>query len=146
MTQKLYWQDNFDMGPGNTFVYDPTLKTETLTKFAPTYSAGAALVLGKILTMDLDYVTINLQDTKKAMGRFGAELAVIPGFLFARGGVKADFKNLVQNRDQKSQEYFVGAGLKMLVLTVDATASLAQAKAGSAGDNMSGAVSANLKF
>lgn len=147
VTQKLYWKDNFDMGVPNTwFVYNPVLTKKTLTKFAPTYSAGAALVLGKILMVDLDYITVNLEDTKKAQGRLGAELAVIPGFLFARGGVRSDFKNLVQNRDQKTMAYFVGAGMKMLVLTVDASASLEQVKAGSDGANMTGAVSAQLKF
>ncbi|MDP2865537.1 MAG: hypothetical protein Q8O90_04775, partial [Elusimicrobiota bacterium] len=78
--------------------------------------------------------------------RLGAELAVIPGFLFARGGLKTDLKNKIEGLDNKTNEYFVGAGLKMLMLTVDASASLAQAKAGSAGDNMSGGVSATLKF
>ena len=146
VTQKMHWKDNFDMGSDNFFVYDPALTRKTLTKFAPTYSAGAALVLGKILMVDLDYITVSLEDTKKAQGRLGAELAVIPGFLFARGGVRSDFKNLVQNRDQKTMSYFVGAGLKMLVLTVDASASLEQAKVGSDGGNMTGAVSAQLKF
>ncbi|MDO8805556.1 MAG: hypothetical protein Q7R35_14145 [Elusimicrobiota bacterium] len=147
VTQKLYWKDNFDMGgSSNWFVYNPLETKKTLTKFAPTYVAGAALVLGKILMVDLDYVTVNLEDTKKAQGRLGAELAVVPGFLFARGGVRSDFKNIVQNRDQKTMAYFVGAGLKMLVLTVDASASLEQAKAGSDGANMTGAVSAQLKF
>lgn len=145
VAQKYHWRDNFDMG-GGFFNYDPAASKHTLTKFAPTYTAGAALVLGKILTVDLDYITMDLQDEKKALGRLGAELAVVPGFLFARGGVKSDFKNIVQGQDQKTMEYFVGAGLKMLVLTVDASASLAQAKAGSAGDNMTGAVSAQLKF
>ena len=145
VTQKLYWKDNFDMG-GGFFVWNPVISKKTLTKFAPTYSAGAAVVLGKILMVDLDYVTVDLEDTKKAQGRLGAELAVIPGFLFARGGVRSDFKNIVQNRDQKTMAYFVGAGLKMLVLTVDASASLEQAKAGSDGGNMTGAVSAALKF
>ena len=147
VTQKLYWKDNFDMGgSSNWFVYSPLQTKKTLTKFAPTYVAGAALVLGKILMVDLDYITVNLEDTKKSQGRLGAELAVIPGFLFARGGVRSDFKNIVQNRDQKTMAYFVGAGMKMLVLTVDASASLEQAKAGSDGANMTGAVSAQLKF
>ncbi|MBU2574223.1 MAG: hypothetical protein KKH28_09125 [Elusimicrobia bacterium] len=145
VTQKYHWKDNFDMGSG-FFVYDPVLKKETLTKFAPTYTAGVALVLGKIFTVDLDYITMDLQDSKKALGRLGAELAVIPGFLFARGGVNSDFKNIVQGQDQKSMAYFVGAGLKMLVLTVDASASLEQAKEGSDGGNMTGAISAALKF
>lgn len=143
--QKLYWKDNFDMG-GGFFVWNPVISKKTMTKFAPTYTAGAALVLGKILMIDLDYVTVSLEDTKKAQGRLGAELAVIPGFLFARGGVRSDFKNLVQNRDQKTMAYFVGAGIKMLMLTVDASASLEQAKQGSDGGNMTGAVSAQLKF
>ena len=147
VTQKLYWKDNFDMGgSSNWFVYSPLQTKKTLTKFAPTYVAGAALVFGKILMVDLDYITVNLEDTRKSQGRLGAELAVIPGFLFARGGVRSDFKNIVQNRDQKTMAYFVGAGMKMLVLTVDASASLEQAKAGSDGANMTGAVSAQLKF
>ena len=147
VTQKLYWKDNFDMGgSSNWFVYNPLQTKKTLTKFAPTYVAGAALVFGKILMVDLDYITVNLEDTRKSQGRLGAELAVIPGFLFARGGVRSDFKNIVQNRDQKTMAYFVGAGMKMLVLTVDASASLEQAKAGSDGANMTGAVSAQLKF
>ena len=146
VTQKLYWKDNFDMGSNNFFVYDPGQTKETLTKFAPTYTAGAALLLGKIVTLDLDYATVSLQDTKKAMGRLGAELAAIPGFLFLRGGVQADFKNLVRNQDRKNREYFLGAGLKLLALTVDASASLEQAKASSSGDNMSGALTATLKF
>lgn len=142
----ITWQDNFDVGAGNTWNWVSPSSREEITKFAPTYTAGAALVFGKILTVDLDYVTISLEDQKKAQGRLGAELAVIPGFLFARGGVKADFKNLIDSQDNKTNEYFLGAGLKMLVLTVDASASLAQAKAGSSGDNMSGGISATLKF
>ena len=146
ITRNATWQDNFAMGAGNTWNWVSPTRKETLTKFAPTYTAGAALLLGKIVTVDLDYLTTNLQDTKKSQGRLGAELAVIPGFLFARGGVKADFKNLVQNQNQKAREYFVGAGLKLLVLNVDASASLKQAQAGSSGSDMSGAVSATLKF
>jgi len=139
------WVDNFAMGGGNLSWYSPSSREE-ITKFAPTYTAGAALVFGKILTLDFDYVTTVLDDSKRQAGRLGAELAVIPGFLFARGGVKADFKNKIGDQDNKTNEYFVGAGLKMLMLTVDASASLASAKAGSAGDNMSGGVSATLKF
>lgn len=146
ITRDATWQDNFAVGAGNTWNWISPTRKKTMTKFAPTYSAGAALLLGKIVTVDMDYVTVSLQDTKKAQGRLGAELAVIPGFLFARGGVVSDFKNLVQNQDQKMREYFVGAGLKLLVLNVDASASLKQAQAGSSGDNMSGAVSATLKF
>ncbi|OGS52596.1 MAG: hypothetical protein A3J79_05765 [Elusimicrobia bacterium RIFOXYB2_FULL_62_6] len=146
VSQQLLWRDNFAMGPGNWFTWQTPKTTKTLTKFAPTYTAGAALVLGKILTVDLDYVTVSLEDSKKAQGRLGAELAVIPGFLFARAGINSDFKNIVQDQDQKTMKYFVGAGLKMLVLTVDAAASLEQAKEGSDGGNMSGAVSAQLKF
>lgn len=146
VTQQMLWRDNFAMGPGNWFTWQTPKITKTLTEFAPTYTAGAALVFGKILTVDMDYVTVSLEDSKKAQGRLGAELAVIPGFLFARGGVNTDFKNLVQDQDQKTMKYFVGAGLKMLVLTVDAAASLEQAKEGSDGGNMSGAVSAQLKF
>ena len=142
----IIWQDNFAMGPGNTWNWVSPSSEETITKFAPTYTAGAALMLGKIFTVDMDYVAIKLEDSKKAQARIGAELAVIPGFLFARGGVKADLKNKIENQDNKTKEYFVGAGLKLLVLTVDASASLAQAKAGSSGDNMSGAIGATLKF
>ena len=146
LKRNINWQDNFAMGNGNTWNWvSPTLK-ENITKFAPTYTAGAALVFGKILTLDADYISIKLQDSKKTQARLGAELAVIPGFLFARGGVKADLKNKIEGLDNKTNEYFIGAGLKMLVLTVDASASLAQAKAGSAGDNMSGGISATLKF
>lgn len=142
----ISWQDNFDVGAGNTWNWVSPSSKEAITKFAPTYTAGAALVFGKILTLDFDYVQVKLQDNDKVRGNLGAELAVIPGFLFARGGVKTDFKNKIDGQDNKSNEYFVGAGLKMLMLTVDASASLKQAKAGSAGDNMSGGVSATLKF
>lgn len=162
VTRTIRWRDNFDVGGGNTWNWISPTKKETLTKFAPTYTLGAALALGKIVTVDMDYVTMNLEDSSKAMGRLGAELAVIPGFLFARGGVKADFKNLVgganttatgvnentggKGADKKTRQYFVGAGLKMLVLTVDAAASLEEAQSGEGGGNMSGSVSASLKF
>jgi hypothetical protein len=146
ITRNIVWQDNFAMGNGNTWNWVSPTHKETLTEFAPAYTAGAALVLGKLVTVDLDYVTVSLQDTKKSLGRLGAEVWVIPGFLAARGGVKADFKNLVQNQDQKTREYYLGAGLKLAVLTVDASASLAQAQAGSGGGDMTGAVSAALKF
>lgn len=146
VTQRYNWKDNFAMGSGNFFCWAPPQIKNTLTKFAPTYTAGAALVLGKILTVDLDYVTMSLQDSTKAMGRLGGELAVVPGLLFARAGLNSDFKNIVQGQDQKAMKFFVGAGLKLVVLTVDASASLEQAKNGSAGDNMTGAVSAQLKF
>lgn len=139
------WQDTF-VPPGSTWNWISPIRKETMTKFAPTYAAGAALILGKLVTVDLDYVTSNLQDSKKALGRLGAQVAVIPGFLFARGGVKSDFKNLVQGVNQKTNEYFLGAGLKLAVLTVDASASLVQAKAGNAGGDMAGSVSAMLKF
>lgn len=162
ITRRIVWQDNFDVGAGNTWNWMPASKKETLTKFAPTYSAGAALELGKILIVDMDYVTTSLEDSSRATGKLGAQLAVIPGFLFARGGVQSDFKNLVggvktdlasgtansggDGEDQKTRKYFVGAGLKMAVLTVDAAASLEEAQSGSGGGNMSGAVSASLKF
>ncbi|HAH32740.1 MAG TPA: hypothetical protein DCL44_10550 [Elusimicrobia bacterium] len=146
VTQKMHWKDNFDMGSNNFFVWNPAQTKNTMTEFAPTYSAGAALLLGKFITVDLDYVTINLQDSNKALGRLGAEVAVIPGFLFARGGVKSDFKSVVQGQNNKTNEYFLGAGLKLVALTVDASASLTQAQAGSSGGDMTGAVSASLKF
>jgi len=142
----ITWQDNFDVGAGNTWNWVSPSSREEITKFAPTTTVGAALILGKILTLDVDYSTTKLEDSKRNQARVGAELAVIPGFLFARAGVKADLKNKIEDQDNKTNEYFVGAGLKMLVLTVDASASLASAKAGSAGDNMSGGVSATLKF
>jgi hypothetical protein len=142
----MIWQDNFAMGAGNTWNWVSPSSTEKITKFAPTYTYGAALILGKILTVDADYVTVKLEDNNKTQARIGAELAVIPGFLFARGGVKADLKNKIGNEDNKTKEYFIGAGLKMLMLNVDASASLASAEAGSAGDNMSGGISATLKF
>ncbi|MCK5106108.1 MAG: hypothetical protein KAQ76_00965 [Elusimicrobiales bacterium] len=146
ITRDIVWQDNFAMGDANTWNWIAPTINETLTKFAPTYSVGAALVFGEILTIDMDYVTVNLQDTKKSLGRLGAELWIVPGLFAARGGVKTDFKNLVQDQDQKTMEYFVGAGFKLFGLTVDSSASLAQAKAGSDGSNMTGAVSATLKF
>ena len=142
----ITWQDNFDVGAGNTWNWVSPSSREEITKFAPTTTVGAALILGKILTLDVDYSTTKLEDSKRNQARVGAELAVIPGFLFARAGVKADLKNKIEDQDNKTNEYFVGAGLKMLMLTVDASASLASAKAGSAGDNMSGGVSATLKF
>lgn len=142
----ITWQDNFDVGAGNTWNWVSPSSREEITKFAPTTTVGAALILGKILTLDLDYSTTKLEDSKRNQARVGAELAVIPGFLFARAGVKADLKNKIEDQDNKTNEYFVGAGLKMLMLTVDASASLASAKAGSAGDNMSGGVSATVKF
>ena len=142
----ITWQDNFDVGAGNTWNWTSPSSREEITKFAPTTTVGAALILGKILTLDLDYSTTKLEDSKRNQARVGAELAVIPGFLFARAGVKADLKNKIEDQDNKTNEYFVGAGLKILMLTVDASASLASAKAGSAGDNMSGGVSATLKF
>jgi len=142
----ITWQDNFDVGAGNTWNWTSPSSREEITKFAPTTTVGAALILGKILTLDLDYSTTKLEDSKRNQARVGAELAVIPGFLFARAGVKADLKNKIEDQDNKTNEYFVGAGLKMIMLTVDASASLASAKAGSAGDNMSGGVSATLKF
>jgi len=144
--RNIIWQDNFDVGGGNTWNWFSPSNKETITKFAPTYTAAAALMLGKLLTVDFDYVKVSLQDNDKVQGKLGAELAVIPGFLFARGGVSTDLKNKIQGQDNKTNEYFIGAGLKMLVVSVDASASLAQAKAGSAGDNMSGGVSATLKF
>ncbi|MBU4305009.1 MAG: hypothetical protein KJ893_05240 [Candidatus Omnitrophica bacterium] len=143
--QDYYWKDNFAMGAG-FFVYDPVAVTRSITKFAPTYSVGAALVFGDILTIDMDYVTVDMESSEKAMGRLGAELWVIPGFFAARGGVKTDFKNVTEFRDQKTMEYFVGAGFKLVGLTVDAAASMAQAKEGADGSNMTGAVSATLKF
>lgn len=142
----MIWQDNFAMGAGNTWNWVSPSSTEKITKFAPTYTYGAALILGKILTLDADYVTVKLDDYNKTQARIGAELALIPGFLFARGGVKADLKNKIDDQDNKTKEYFLGAGLKMVMLTVDASASLASAEAGSAGDNMSGGISATLKF
>lgn len=142
----ITWQDNFDVGAGNTWNWVSPSSREEITKFAPTTTVGAALILGKILTLDLDYSTTKLEDSKRNQARVGAELAVIPGFLFARAGVKADLKNKIEDQDNKTNEYFVGAGLKMLFVTVDASASLASAKAGSAGDNMSGGVSATVKF
>lgn len=142
----ITWQDNFDVGAGNTWNWVSPSSREEITKFAPTTTVGAALILGKILTLDVDYSSTKLEDSKREQARVGAELAVIPGFLFARGGVKADLKNKIEDQDNKTNEYFIGAGLKMLMLTVDASASLASAKAGSAGDNMSGGVSATLKF
>lgn len=142
----ITWQDNFDVGAGNTWNWTSPSSREEITKFAPTTTVGAALILGKVLTLDLDYSTTKLEDSKRNQARVGAELAVIPGFLFARGGVKADLENKIEDQDNKTKEYFIGAGLKMLMLTVDASASLASAKAGSAGDNMSGGVSATLKF
>lgn len=142
----ITWQDNFAMGAGNTWNWTSPSSKETITKFAPTYTAGAALMLGKLVTVDLDYSKVQLQDDDKTQARLGAEVAVIPGFLFARGGVKADLKNKIDDEDNKAKEYFLGAGLKMLMLTVDASASLKSVEAGSAGDAMSGGVSATLKF
>ena len=144
--RNMVWVDNFAMGAGGNWSWLSPSSKESITKFAPTTTFGAALMLGKIVTVDMDYVSTAMEVGKKQQGRLGAELAVIPGFLFARGGVKADFKNKIGDQDNKTNEYFVGAGLKMVFLTVDASASLAQAKAGSAGDNMSGGVSATLKF
>jgi len=138
----ISWVDN----------YTPSLNWQSAStkerkeEFPRTYSAGAAILLGKVLTVDLDYVVTDGRDTNKELGRLGAELAVIPGFLFARGGVRSDFKNLVQNQNQKTMEYFVGAGLKLAMLTVDASASLVQAKAGADGGDMTGSVGATLKF
>lgn len=146
LKRAIVWQDNFAMSGANTWNWISPVKKETITKFAPTTTVGLAIILGKIVTVDADYTTITLEDSKKNQARIGAELAVIPGFLFARGGLKADLKNKIDGLDNKTNEYFVGAGLKMLMLTVDASASLASAKAGSAGDNMSGGVSATLKF
>ena len=150
VTRNSYWSDNFvwgsGSGPQNNWTWTSPTTKENMTEFAPTYSAGAALLLGKLVTVDMDYVTATLQDSTKAMGRLGAQVAVIPGFLFARGGVKSDFKNLVQGQNNKTNEYFLGAGLKLAVLTVDASASLVQAKAGNAGGDMTGSVSAMLKF
>ena len=136
----------FDVGGGNPWNWVSPTMSETVTKFAPTTTVGAALILGKVFTVGADYVSIKLVDSKKTQARLGAELAVVPGFLFARGGVKRDLKNKLDNQDNKVDEYFIGAGLKMLVLTVDASASLASAKAGSSGDNMTAGVSATLKF
>lgn len=138
----ISWNDNFT--PGLNWASAST--KERKEEFPRTYSAGAAIILGKILTVDLDYVVTDGRDTNKELGRLGAELAVIPGFLFARGGVRSDFKNLVQDQNQKTMEYFVGAGLKLAVLTVDASASLIQAKAGADGGDMTGSVGATLKF
>ncbi len=146
LKRNIVWQDNFAVGAGNTWNWISPTKKQTITKFAPTTTVGLALMLGKIVTVDADYSTTKLEDSKKNQARIGAELAVIPGFLFARGGLKADLKNKIDGLDNKTNEYFVGAGLKMLFVTVDASASLAQAKAGSAGDNMSGGVSATVKF
>jgi len=53
VTQKLYWKDNFDMGgSSNWFVYNPLQTKKTLTKFAPTYVAGAALVFFAYIGFD----------------------------------------------------------------------------------------------
>ncbi len=146
LKRNIVWQDNFDVGGGNPWNWVSPTMSETVTKFAPTTTVGAALILGKVFTVGADYVSIKLVDSKKTQARLGAELAVVPGFLFARGGVKRDLKNKIDNQDNKVDEYFIGAGLKMLVLTVDASASLASAKAGSSGDNMTAGVSATLKF
>ena len=138
----ISWNDNFSPGLN----WSSASTTERKEQFPRTYSAGAAILLGKVLTVDLDYVVTDGRDTNKELGRLGAELAVIPGFLFARGGVRSDFKNLVQNQNQKTMEYFVGGGLKLAMLTVDASASLIQAKAGADGGDMTGSVGATLKF
>ena len=143
----IWWIDNFGYGPlPSGLNWASKSSTEEKKGFARSYTGGAAIILGKVLTVDLDYVRTELWDYDKAQGRFGAELAVIPGFLFARGGVKSDFKNLVDKQDQKTMEYFVGAGLKLAMLTVDASASLIQAKAGASGSDMTGSVGAMMKF
>lgn len=144
----MSWNDNFGYGGYWTTGLNWASRSTTEEKkgFARSFAGGAAIILGKVLTVDLDYVRTELWDYNKAQGRFGAELAVIPGFLFARGGVKSDFKNLVDNQDQKTMEYFVGGGLKLAMLTVDASASLIQAKSGASGDDMTGSVGATLKF
>ena len=147
LTRHTEWKDNFDVAPTYAYwTWNSPITKETITKFAPTTTVGAALILGKVFTVGADYVSIKLQDSKKTQARLGAELAVVPGFLFARGGLKRDLKNKIDNQDNKVDEYFIGAGLKMLVLTVDASASMASAKAGSSGDNMTAGISATLKF
>ncbi len=145
LTRHASWTDNY-VAAGLWSWPEQLMGKETLTQFAPTYTGGAALALGKILTVDMDYVTTKLQDNKTAQGKLGAQLAVIPGFLFVRGGLNADFKNMVNGVNNKTNQYFLGAGLKLAVLTVDASASLIQAKAGNDGNNMTGAVGAMLKF
>ncbi len=147
VVRSISWYDNVGFnGNGVVLNWASTSTKERKEQFPRTYSAGAAILLGKILTVDLDYVVTDGRDANKALGRLGAELAVIPGFLFARGGVRSDFKNLVQDQNQKTMEYFVGAGLKLAMLTVDASASLIQAKAGADGGDMTGSVGATLKF
>ncbi|MDD2774202.1 MAG: hypothetical protein PHP45_10975, partial [Elusimicrobiales bacterium] len=146
--QKYYWQDNGAQGSeAMTWIYAPGAVSNSLTKFAPTYSAGAASVLGKFFTLDADYVTTNLDSgTDKALGRLGAELWVIPGFLAGRGGVQSDFKNLSTYSNPKAMQYFLGAGVKLWALTVDAAAAYSQVTQGSDGGNFTGAVSGTLKF
>ncbi|MFA5161830.1 MAG: hypothetical protein WC421_06255 [Elusimicrobiales bacterium] len=149
-TERYLWRDNFDVGSGNWFVYDPVkyhgASTKTITKFAPTYSFGAALGLGKVLTIDADYQIAKLDAGNKTLGKLGAELWVIPGFLAARGGIQNDFTNMADFVDRKSAAYFLGAGVKIFALTVDASVSLASAEAAQDGGSFTGALSAQLKF
>ena len=144
VTQDYEWHDDFAVG--QWWSYDPIATKKTLNKFAPTYTAGAALILGKIATIDLDYVAIDLNSSTKALGRLGAELWVIPGFLAARGGIESSFKDLTRYVSNKSYKYTLGAGIKLWALTVDASAAMANVKDATDGKSFTGALSAALKF
>ena len=144
VTQDYEWHDDFAVG--HWWTYDPAATEKTLNEFAPTYTAGAALTLGKIATIDMDYVAVNLNSSTKALGRLGAELWVIPGFLAARGGVEANFNDLTQYVSKKSYKYTLGAGLKLWALTVDASAAMNDVKDATNGKSFTGAISAALKF
>ena len=144
--RNIVWQDNFGPVNGDTWNWISPAHKETISRFAPTYTAGAAFDVGKRLTVDLDYINVRLDKATKAMGRLGAEAGVIPGLLAVRGGLKCDFNSLIEDQNIRSNEYFLGAGLKLPALTADASVSFAQARAGFSGGNITGSVSAMLKF
>ncbi|MDO8805567.1 MAG: hypothetical protein Q7R35_14200 [Elusimicrobiota bacterium] len=144
--RNIMWQDNFGPASGDTWNWISPAHKETIARFAPTYTAGAAFNIGNRLAVDLDYVNVRLDDVTKALGRLGAEVGVIPGFLAVRGGLKCDFNSLIEDQNIRTNEYFLGAGLKMPALTADASVSFAQSRAGSSGGNVTGSVSAMLKF
>jgi hypothetical protein len=140
------WRDNYDMVSGNWFVYDPRDVKKSFAQFAPTYTLAGALVLEKWFAVDFDYSQISLTGQDKAIGRLGAELWVIPHFLAARAGFKTDFKNMTNIGDEKTREYYLGTGVNIWKLEVDASASMSQVKAGEEGNTFTGAASATLRF
>ena len=145
VTQDYLWRDDFAVGAGNFWVYDPGATEKTYNRFAPTYTGGVGLDFGKLLLLDVVYEWVNIKDREAALVRAGVETRIIP-FLPIRAGFQSDVKNSTNFNNKEATSVFLGTGLKIWVVSVDGSLTLAQLRYGREGKNVTGAVSAGIGF